>query len=82
MKKFYIITPVPASVFLGQAQILRRKFDVEIVSSSGELFTEFANAEKRHAPCNIGKVWSAYVANGTISLARKLAFVVFNRTNG
>jgi glycosyltransferase involved in cell wall biosynthesis len=44
----YIITTVPESLgfFSGQVQILKRKFDVEIVSSSGKLLTKFANAEK------------------------------------
>ncbi|MAV94315.1 MAG: glycosyltransferase family 1 protein [Euryarchaeota archaeon] len=47
-ERFYIITTVPVSLgfFFGQAQILKRKFDVEVVSSSGEFLTKFANAEK------------------------------------
>lgn len=47
-ESFYIITTVPVSLvfFSGQVQILKSKFDVEVVSSSGEFLTEFANAEK------------------------------------
>jgi glycosyltransferase involved in cell wall biosynthesis len=44
---FYIITTVPVSLvfFSGQVQILKSKFDVEVVSSSGEFLTEFSNTE-------------------------------------
>jgi hypothetical protein len=66
---------------LGQVQILKRKCDVEIVSSSGQLITEFASSEKLHAPCNISKSWLAYFANGTMVLAKKSALVVFNCNN-
>ncbi len=47
-ESFYIITTVPVSLvfFSGQIQILKSKFDVEVVSSSGEFLAEFANAEK------------------------------------
>lgn len=47
-ESFYIITTAPVTLgfFFGQVQILKRKFDVEVVSSSGKFLTEFANAEK------------------------------------
>ena len=47
-ESFYIITTVPVSLvfFSGQIRILKSKFDVEVVSSSGEFLAEFANAEK------------------------------------
>ena len=46
-KKFFIITTVPQSLFFfsGQIKILMSKFDVEVVSSSGELLTEFSTTE-------------------------------------
>ena len=46
-KKFFIITTVPQSLifFSGQVKSLKKKFDVEVVSSSGELLTEFSTTE-------------------------------------
>ena len=51
-KKFFIITTIPLSLifFSGQVQVLKKEFDVEVVSSSGEQLDTFSKNEqvKKH----------------------------------
>lgn len=51
-KKFFIITTIPLSLifFTGQVQVLKKEFDVEVVSSSGEKLDSFSKHEeiKKH----------------------------------
>lgn len=47
-KKFFIITTIPLSLifFTGQVQVLKKEFDVEVVSGSGEKLDSFSKNEK------------------------------------
>ena len=47
-KKFFIITTIPLSLifFMGQVQVLKKEFDVEVVSSPGEKLDSFSKNEK------------------------------------
>jgi len=46
--KFFIMTTIPLSLmfFKGQVGVLKKKFDIEIISSSGELLDKFRENEK------------------------------------